>query len=387
MKLSRVDKIDDAAFSNCTSLTEVNLGGVKEIGICVFQSTGLKDIIIPATVEVMGSRVFEHTDTQVKAVASVKPEGWDVQWNRNNQNQNVIWDWFEGKAVFHYTKIDEETCNVHCANKSEVTYAEIPSSAIIDGKVYTVTKIADNAFSDSGKLKTVILPYTVTDIGDNAFADCSELEEFIISAKVVSVGENAFNGCTTHIFVYADKTPEGWADNWNGDDTNITWGWKDEAGRFIYTVISETECAVSLINKLTAVEAHIPAKVTIDGKEYSVTAIADGGFKESALLKKVVVPYTLKYIGASAFADCAELESFSLYNTQTIGERAFENCKSLERLFVPKSVKFAGDNILSGTDTAVYVRASSAEGWSENWNAGNGGAVEFDSKLILPVEI
>ncbi|MDE6442791.1 MAG: leucine-rich repeat protein [Clostridia bacterium] len=465
VNISSVVKIGEGAFHGCENLESVEMSVVEEISEGAFSSCPkLRDIVIPESVAVMGSNVFTYDNTQIKAVAQSKPEGWDLNWNgdkdnpriRINANQNVIWGWFEGKAVLEYTPIEgTENCSVSCTNvtyKYDVTYAEIPQTAIIDGKEYTVTEIAERAFYSFNNLQTVILPDSVTKIGNYAFAmcrqlntislakvraigeraflyctelpdvdlsqvetiggiafalcrsltsvnlssateigelaffgclllenieipkaasigertfaSCSALMEIVIPITVESMGGRVFDRCTAQLYVVAEEKPEGWADNWNGSDTNIIWGWKDQIGRFVYTVISDTECAVSLKNKITAEEAYIPAKVTIEGKEYTVTQIADGGFANSTLLKKVVLPNTIQKIGGGAFA----------------------NCPWLEEIVIPKSVEVVGKGILSGNETAVYARGSSSDGWSADWNAGNRGEVQFNSKYILPVE-
>ena len=90
----------------------------------------------------------------------------------------------------------------------------IPSSVVIDGNTYTVTRvdlygcseltsvslpntleeIAEAGFSDCSSLTTVTLPSSLKKIGRSAFQSCTNLKELTIPASVQEIGINAF--CT-----------------------------------------------------------------------------------------------------------------------------------------------------------------------------------------------
>lgn len=88
------------------------------------------------------------------------------------------------------------------ANKKEVTFLKpqnskkttvsIPSTITIDGCVYEVTSVADKAFKNNKKLKSITIGINVTKIGKEAFQDCKNLKKITInSTKLKSVGKNA----------------------------------------------------------------------------------------------------------------------------------------------------------------------------------------------------
>lgn len=87
---------------------------------------------------------------------------------------------------------------------------------------------------------------------------------------------------------------------------------------------------------------NIPAEY--QGKP--VTAIDDNAFNGTAL-KSVCIPSSVKVVGEKAFADCLSLEKVFFYSGKTgcteIGNSAFANCAALTELTMPKTLVKIGD--------------------------------------------
>ncbi len=79
----------------------------------------------------------------------------------------------------------------------EDTHIVIPSA--IDG--YTVTKIAENAFS-SKELKSVIITNGISRIDWFAFEGCTSLESVTIPSSVTSIGYSAFASTPSSLTIY-----------------------------------------------------------------------------------------------------------------------------------------------------------------------------------------
>ena len=82
------------------------------------------------------------------------------------------------------------------------TQLVIPS--VIDG--YTVTAIADNAFSSHTELESVIVSNGIEKLGWFAFQGCNKLSELTVSASIQSIGYSAFSGVSDRFTIYC---PDG----------------------------------------------------------------------------------------------------------------------------------------------------------------------------------
>ena len=77
----------------------------------------------------------------------------------------------------------------------------IPDTVAYRRKVYSVTKIADNAFNGCSGLTSVVIGNNVTNIDKYAFYNCSGLTSVTIGNNVKSIGVAAFDHCKSLISV------------------------------------------------------------------------------------------------------------------------------------------------------------------------------------------
>ena len=97
----------------------------------------------------------------------------------------------------------EVTCDVEGAltvdylgtTQKKAKSITVPNSVTIDGNTYSVTGIADDAFSDETTLTKVTIGSNVQWIGDSAFRNCKKLKSIVIPKSVKTIGKNAFRNC------------------------------------------------------------------------------------------------------------------------------------------------------------------------------------------------
>ena len=83
----------------------------------------------------------------------------------------------------------------------------------------------------------------------------------------------------------------------------------------------------------------IPATITYDNQEYSVTCIGNEAFAYCYNLTSVQIPYGVTCIDRWAFKNCYKLTYVSIPNSVTsIGSYAFENCSRIRSAKIPNSV-------------------------------------------------
>ena len=93
------------------------------------------------------------------------------------------------------------------AENKAVTVISIPNTIKANGKTYTVTAIANNAFKNYSKITKVTIGKNVVSIGVNAFNGCKKLNSIIFKTTTLkTVGSNAFKGIDANATI---KCPKG----------------------------------------------------------------------------------------------------------------------------------------------------------------------------------
>lgn len=107
--------------------------------------------------------------------------GTVLEDNRNNVSYKVL---TQDKTVAFYQ-----------VKNKKATKIAIPSTVTMNGTVYKVTAISNNAFSGCKKLKSVTISKSVTTIGNKAFFKCISLKKMTLPASIIKIGKKAFYGC------------------------------------------------------------------------------------------------------------------------------------------------------------------------------------------------
>jgi hypothetical protein len=170
-----VTSIGDAAFEDCTSLTNVTIpNGVTNIGNAAFMHcTGLIGITIPNSVTSIGDLAFEVCSSLT---------GVTVGTNVTSLGDSAFW---------------------YCTSLTSVA---IPNS---------VTSIGQQAFWYCTSLTSVTIGNSVTNIGSAAFGDCYSLAVVYFQGNAPSLGESVFSGDTKATVCYLQGTT-GWSSTFGG---------------------------------------------------------------------------------------------------------------------------------------------------------------------------
>ena len=99
----------------------------------------------------------------------------------------------------------------------------------------------------------------------------------------------------------------------------------------------------------SAKTVSVPAKITVNGGVYTVTAVADKAFRNNKRVTKITVGNNIKTIGSSAFYGCSKLKTVTIgKNVETIGNSAFGKCTALTKMTIPAKVKKIGKQSFYG---------------------------------------
>ena len=254
-------------------------------------------------------------------------------------------------------EVSGTTATVVKGDYSKLDSAFIPSKVKINGSVYTVTGIANNAFSNCKNLTYVKVSEGVTNMGIAAFSGCENLETVVLGEGIEKISNSLFYGCASlsDINIPASVTEidgsafEGCASLASIDiPANVT---------------NIVEYAFSNCQNLASinVDDKNPAYASVDGvlynKEKTILVQVPGKFQG-----KFTIPSGVTNIASGAFGLCEGLTGVEIPNTVTsISEFAFEGCDGLTNLTIPSSVKNINHKAFAGCENLDVVIRNAEE--------------------------
>ena len=187
---------------------------------------------------------------------------------------------------------------------------------------------------DNSIITTVQIGSGATNICAEAFMNCYDLEKVSIPSTVTKIGYSAFEGCESLMNV------------------TIPFGVQIIDDRAFY------ECGLTslkIMNSVTkiGVQAFYHCKnletVASGTSTSELITIGESAFQNCTSLNKVTLGNKLKSIGGYAFADCTYLMSVNIpSNVEVIGYNAFLNCGGLTSITIPDSVTTIGSSAFEG---------------------------------------
>ena len=100
-----------------------------------------------------------------------------------------------GTNTFVVTNVKVKTVSYKATKNKKAAKITIPATVKSGTQVYKVTTIADNAFKNNKKIKTVVVGKNVRTIGKKAFYGCKNLKKITVQSSIIKkVGAKAFKG-------------------------------------------------------------------------------------------------------------------------------------------------------------------------------------------------
>ena len=212
-----------------------------------------------------------------------------------------------------------------------------------------VTSIEWSVFSGCSSLTSITIPNSVTSIGENAFEDCKSLTSITIPNSVTSIGDCAFADCVSLISITIPNSVTSIGENAFYGCIGLG-EIKVEKGNSVFH--SEGNCLIETESK-TLVAGCKNSKIPADG---SVTCIGECAFDGCKSLTSITIPKRVTSIGDSAFTGCRSLTSITIPNSVTsIGDSAFFGCRSLTSITIPNSVTSIGGGAFAGCESLTSI--------------------------------
>jgi uncharacterized repeat protein (TIGR02543 family) len=314
--------IGRSAFNNCPNIVSVTLPSTLEtLGKAAFQSCrSLKSIVIPNSLTVLEEYTFAYcrelaTVTLGEALTTVGPSAFMdcsalLEVTIPDSVTFVGDRAFLGNSLMTSVHIGEgvKTIDNYAFSDCKVL------SKIEFAKESQLKTLGEEVFYSCMELETIQLPEGLQTIGKKTFNLCTKLDEINIPDSVTSIKDSAFINTKFYKEAVENKQLFVYVDNWVIGCTDKNQLLTDENG------------------------AEKGWAITADSFDREVVGLGDSVFSQSRTLETVTLPSTIKYLGYEAFANCQQLYTVNLANTQIerIGERAFYRCGLLKTVNMKK---------------------------------------------------
>ena len=353
-----VTRIEDRVFQSCPLLTSVKIpSSVTSIGNFAFSSCwDLIGVKLSSNVKSIGDMAF-HGCEDLDLVINNTEMNVTVGNDAFQACKSVTWEIPDKESTGLQFAVSDTTAVVIKGDYSKLDSVFIPSKVKIDGSVYTVTGISNNAFSNCKNLTYVKVFEGVTNMGIATFSRCENLKSVVLGEGIQIINSSLFSGCASlsDINIPASVTKidglafEGCTSLASIDiPANVT---------NIVEYAFEGCASLASIN----VDDKNPAYASVDGvlynKEKTILVRVPGKFQG-----KFTIPSGVTNIASGAFGSCEGLTGLEIPNTVTsISEFAFENCTGLTNLTIPSSVKYIDWKAFKGCENLDVVIRNAEE--------------------------
>ncbi len=314
------ESIDSYAFRDCTSLQSITIpSSVTSIGVLAFYGCdNLQSITIPSSVTSIG-------------------------------------DAFYG-------------CPIENANIPTFAISYIPKTNLKTLVINSGENIGDNAFYGCDSLQSITIPSSVTSIGTNAFYGCHKLIEVINKSTLNIIKDSPDYG---YIGYYAKQIITDELDSkilYDGD-----YSFYNDNDTYYLLGYHGTETELTLPNKINGKDYKLHNYVFYHNNTItsvvlsnSLTSIENYTFNNCRNLKSITIPSSVTSIGGYyAFYGCPietaniptlaisyiehdHLKTVVINSGENIGDKAFNDCDSLQSITIPSSVTNISENAFNG---------------------------------------
>ena len=385
-------KIGSYAFSGFDQLVELELpDSIVSIGACAFRCcSSLRSVKLPARLKVLSESLFsqckalEHVRmpedleriegyafldcpnltsiTLPDSVGSIAPDAFEsekfdeggLHYHITNYITNVndctvsAEDWdgdldipssiSHGGRTFVVNSLDFSNCKRLTGVRIPDTFSTIPESAFAGCKSLrkveipsSVTTIEAEAFCGCEALKSIELPDAVTEIAESLFKGCWRLRKVQFGPNVTRIGESAFEGCEFLQHLPLPDSVRRIERSAFENCKNLVDLGQPSSLEFVGLYVLD-DTAMQLMqdgpiyvgNALCGYSGIIPDHACLEVRE-GTTTVAEAALRECRHLESVIFPESLKIIGYEAFYECRNLKNVHFPKSLTfIGDDAFD---------------------------------------------------------------
>ncbi|MDE6041782.1 MAG: leucine-rich repeat domain-containing protein, partial [Muribaculaceae bacterium] len=359
---SQVTSLTKGAFANCDNIEHITFTRTTP-------PTGIKAAFGEAAHNAVITVPAESIAAYKKALGSefvnVVPDKTVIETINGIEYEVVFGGGTNGKDVVRVNGAEDASGNV-----------TIPETVTLNGKTYSVTIIAPEAFKDNTGITSITVPGSVKNIGESAFRGCSQLTNINIGRGVTNIDANVFEGCTSLTEVILPSTLTSLGENaFTGSSVTkvllpssvaakITLPDSIEVVEYPRVVepVIENGYVYGTDDGVKTFLISVPTDVTEVEIPATVTTIYMGAFEGCTELTQVTIPGTVKEICEGAFKGCSKLTTVNIEEgVTTIAANVFEGCDELNAIVLPSTITKVNEAAFEGCSAKVVVSEAVAQ--------------------------
>ena len=220
----------------------------------------------------------------------------------------------------------------------------IPDSISVEGKVYTVIGIGEQAFAECYNLKSVTIPESIEYIRYKPFEKCYQVTEINYNAircadfTMPEFAPFSVNNMYREVYEYSEQH-QTWIKYWNDYNVSVV-NIGPKVERIPDYMFYGMGSRFLEYDRLTTTSTYTKKGV----KEFNFLGvpkeIGNQAFRGCRVLRAIEIPQDVESLGQALFADCDTLASVSLPDhMEEIPAYFFMNCKELTNFVFPSQVK------------------------------------------------
>ena len=372
-------KIGEYAFSNCSSLERVALGGnVIEIGEYAFyRDSAIKEIRFGEGIVELGESAFAYTGATVSEIKL--PEGLvriDYgAFSSMNIGKLYIPSTLESIGNYTFSRANHDTTaaieEVHIGDLEtwfEIRFGDENDGGNSNGSANPLS-VGAALFVDGELITELVIPESVTEIGARALMGYQYVTSVMLHSGVAYIGDGAFYRCGALERVYADSLEHWMRLEFSSFEANPLINGSDlYVGGEIFTTFVIPEDMTEVIGNtfagctsLTDIVFHANVKEIGDMfyqcqnikniyltdlaawcgiDSYKIPRSEEGVdfYLDGELIVDLVIPEKVTSIKGTAFSGCKSIKSVYIHERVTyINENVFYECVNLERVELEKT--------------------------------------------------
>lgn len=245
-------------------------------------------------------------------------------------------------ATYHKPEGKADRTSIAAANlKGYVGDIIIPSTVKYQGKYFSVEALTDSAFYCADELLSVVLPESITELPTVAFYDCDKLTSVTLPQALTEIGESCFYYCAAL------------------NNIELPTALEKIGERAFYQAKALTH--INLPAKITSIPQNCFAYTGLESINIPshISTIGNSAFQNCKSLVEVILPENLEALPNNIFQNCSALTAIAIpTGVKTIGSSAFAGCAAFTEVVLPAEVNSINASIFSGCTALEKVTMS-----------------------------